>query len=396
MKLHRADKSRISIFGILLLLILSGPSQAQPALGGAGKSGPSEVGVVTLKEEAIPVTLTSPGRAVAYQQAFIRPRVEGVIEEITYEPGRPVARDTVLFRLESDTYEANLAAAKAEVESARATLVSAETSFKRYESLLGSGITQEELDNADVARLQAKAALSVSEAALKLAQLNLSRTEIRSPIDGIADVSAVSIGAIVTANQADALTSVTQLDPIYVDVAESSARMQRMREQTNSGALSPDETRRIDLKLENGDIYELEGTLVTPGVQVSATTGTVNIRFQFDNPDRKILPGQFLRAEATLGTSKAILVPQRATSRAANGDLTAFIVKDGKAVSTTLSESGSYANGWIVTQGVEAGDQLIVDGLRNLREGSEIKPVPVTIDEDGVVHDQAQPATPAR
>jgi membrane fusion protein, multidrug efflux system len=170
--------------------------------------------------------------------------------------------------------------------------------------------------------------------------------------------------------------------------------MMRVRERIDEGSLSPGDRIGFRLVLETGAVLEGEGTLVTPGTSVSATTGTVDFRIQFDNPDRQVLPGQFLRVEATLGTSEGIVVPQRATSRAANGALTAYVAREGAARQVTLTTTGTHANGWIVTEGVEPGDLLIVDGLGSLRDGAEVTTVPVEIDEQGVVHDLAPEEEP--
>lgn len=375
----------------LLVLALSVPvslGQAQGAHAqGRPAAGPTEVGVVALQAEDVPYTVTLPGRAVAHDQTEVRPRVEGVIEEVAYTAGASVSAGDLLFRLDTDTYAAALDAAKASKASAEATLAAATSTVTRYRKLNGVGITQSDLDTAEASLAQAQATLASSDAALKTAQLNLDRTEIRSPIDGIVDVPAFSVGALVTANQSDPLTTVTLMNPIYVDVQESSARMLRVRDRIATGTLQPMDPMGIALTLETGTTYQGSGTLVSPRSEVSTTTGSVDFRIQFDNPDRLILPGQFLRVALTLGTTQAILVPQRATSRSSDGSLTAFIASEGKAKQVTLTSSGAYRNSWIVTEGVTVEDKLIVDGLRNLKAGAEITTIPVTINDDGLVED---------
>ncbi|WP_425049681.1 efflux RND transporter periplasmic adaptor subunit [Psychromarinibacter sp. S121] len=361
---------------------------ATPALAQMpGMGGPTQVGVIELEEARVPYSVTLPGRAVAFEETDIRPRVAGVISEIVYEPGTEVLVGDVLFRIEGDTFAADLAAAEATVASAEASVSAAETTLARYETLSGTGVTAETVENARVTLAQAEATLSSARAARDLAQLNLDRTEILSPIKGIADISNVSVGALVTANQTDALTTVTRINPIYVDVQESSRRIQLIRDRISAGTLAPGEELDVTLQLETGLSYEIPGSLVTGGTSVSTTTGTTIVRFQFDNPDQDILPGQFLRVDITLGDTPAILVPQRATSRAADGTLTAFVAVDGEAVERTLTETGVYQNAWIVTEGVADGDMLIVDGLTNLTAGAEVQTVPVTISADGVVSD---------
>lgn len=373
----------VSGIALALLAVTSVGAQERPA------AGPKAVGVIEISREPVPYVVELPGRAVAYEQADIRPRVEGMVVEIPYTPGREVAVGDVLFRLERDSYAADETAAEAAVSQAESALQAAQVTLERYRRLEGAGVTQETVDEAQVAELQAEATLKSAQASLQSAQLNLDRTDIRSPIAGVADVPAISVGALVTAAQTDALTTVTRLDPIYVDVAESSARMLRVRERIKDGSLKPGDRIGIQLTLENGKVYASTGEVVSPGVLVSQTTGTVNIRVKFPNPNRDIMPGQFLRLEATLGTTEGILVPQMATSRSSTGVLTAFVVRDGKAIEVTLTDAGSYRNSWIVTDGLDAGETLIVDGLKDLRNGDAVTTTAVTVGDDGLTHPAA-------
>ncbi|AYF02921.1 efflux RND transporter periplasmic adaptor subunit [Paracoccus yeei] len=360
-----------------------------------GPDGPTPVGVVTTAEEDVPRTVTLPGRAIAYQQTAIRPQVGGEILEIVYDPGRPVRAGDVLFRIDPETLAAALAAAEASVAGAEASLTQAQNTVTRYRRLEGSGVSAVDRANAEVALKQAEADLAAARAARDAAQLSLDRTAILSPLDGMADVPQVSVGDLVTANQSEALTTITQLDPIYVDVSESSARLMRSRAGGSAGQLIRTGAVQTRLTLETGEEYQGEGRLVSPGIAVSPTTGTVPIRLRFNNPDLRILPGQFLRVQMTLGSTRAVLVPQRATSRASDGTLTAFVVRDGRAQQVVLSEQGSYRNNWIVTQGISPGEQLILDGLDDLRAGTEVAPVPVQIDAQGVVREIAAPGPAA-
>lgn len=390
---NRAARSLTAAIRALPLLALLGaaPALAQPA--GMGARGPAKVGVIELSEDSVPYTVTLPGRAVASEETDIRPRVAGVISEIAYQPGRRVEVGDLLFRIEGDTFAADLAAAEAALASAQAAADAARTTLERYERLSGTGVTIEEVDSARVSMTSAEATVRSAEAARDLAKLNFERTEIRAPITGIVDIAAVSVGALVTANQTNALTTVTRIDPIFVDVQESSKRIQEIRDRIDAGTLSPGDALQVTLQLETGASYSAPGELVSPGVTVSTTTGTTGFRFRFDNPDRQILPGQFLRVDITLGTTRAILVPQRATSRSADGTLTAFVAVDGKAVKRTLTEVGSHENAWIVTNGVTAGEMLVLDGLTTLADGADVETVPVVLSKDGVVSDAA-PATP--
>lgn len=366
----------------------------QPALAQQHRrtSGPTAVGVMTTAEADVPYTVTLPGRAIAYQQTAIRPQVGGEILEIAYDPGRPVAAGDLLFRIDPETLAAALAAAEARVAGAEASLTQAQNTVTRYRRLEGSGVSAVDRANAEVALKQAEAELAAARATRDADQLALDRTQIVSPIDGMADVPQVSVGDLVTANQSEALTTITRLDPIYVDVSQSSAQILRIRAKMNAGQLISDGEVETRLTLETGQEYRGLGRVVSPGIAVSPTTGTVPIRLRFDNPDRMILPGQFLRVEMRLGTTRAVLVPQRATRRGSDGRLTAFVARDGTAQQVVLTEQGSFRNNWVVTHGIAAGEALILDGLDGLRVGTEVRTVPVEIDAEGVVRETAAPA----
>ncbi len=373
---------------LAVLATLALPAAGQQGGGGDGApDGPTEVGVITLEPTQVPYTVTVPGRAVAFEQVDIRPRVAGVISEILYNPGRPVKVGDPLFRIDGDTYAADLKAAEAKVAGARAALTAAEATLVRYEQLQSRSVTVEDVDSARVKAAETEAALSAAEAARDLARLNLERTEIRSPIAGVPYVAAVSVGAIVTVNQSEALTTVTRLDPIYVDIEESSRRLQENRDRFAVGTLQPGHSVDFSLILETGKTYDRKGELVASGISVSPTTGTTALRLKFDNPDRAILPGQFLRVTVTRGTTTALLVPQRATSRGSDGRLTAFVAVEGRAEKRILTETGSFQNAWIVVEGVRAGENLVIDGRTDLAEGAAVSPVAVTITPEGVVQD---------
>ena len=372
----------------LLLLACALAAGAQTPPGGGG---PRKAGVIELARGVVPVEVTLTGQATAVEDASVRPLVDGVITAILYEPGREVAAGAPLFAIDSQTYQASVAAAEANLRSAEAAVGPARAALQRYEKLVGTGVTAEALENARMTLAQAEAAVAVAEASLQTARIALDRTTIRSPVAGVPDVAEVSVGDLVTANQPDLLTTITQLDPIYVDVSESSARMLRNRNRFNAEQLMTNGRVQTQLILETGEEYLGTGRIVSPGITVSSTTGTVPIRLQFDNPRRIILPGQFLRVKVTLGSTRAVLVPQRATSRASDGTLTAFVARDGEAAQVTLIETGSYRNNWVVVQGIGPGEALILDGLDKLRAGADVTTVPVTIDAQGVVREATAP-----
>ena len=400
----RTKSTSWALGAALVVLLSAGQTIAQGAAGGRGQpQGPREVGVMPVTQESVPYVVTLPGRAVAVQETAIRPQVGGEVREIVYNPGQPIKTGDTLFRLDPETLAAALAAAEAGVAGAEASLTSATAMVERYRKLERSSVSSVDLSDAQVALAQAQADLKAAEAARDTAELALRRTTILSPIDGVPDVAAVSIGDLVTANQSEAMTTITQLDPIYIDVNESSARILRNREKIEAGNLLTNAGGETSARLilETGEPFNGTGRMVSPGVTVSPTTGTVPIRLEFPNPQRLILPGQFLRVDMTIGTTRAVLIPQRATRRASDGTLTAFVARDGTAQQVTLAEAGSYKNSWIVTQGITEGELVILDGLENLRAGAEIKPVPVELDANGVVRNlpasdqSANAATPA-
>ncbi|MES2432363.1 MAG: efflux RND transporter periplasmic adaptor subunit [Pseudomonadota bacterium] len=386
---------KIGYLALISLLFVATQVAAQTPPGGAAQ-GPASVGTVIVQTVDVPYIRTLPGRAVAFETGEIRARVSGVVEEILYTPGDKLKPGDPMFKIEDTTYVAAFASAKAALAGAMVQRDTTQATVDRYMTLQGSAVSKADLQTAQASAAAAVASYAAAQAAVDVAQLDLDRTTVRSPIEGIAGIATVSIGALVTANQADALATVTRLDPIYIDVSDSSAGMLRIRAQIDDGSLKLGTKVGVALVLEDGTTYDGEGTVVVLGNVVSATTGTFDLRVQFNNPKRLILPGQFLRVKLTLGTTSAKLVPQRATGRTSDGTLTVFVAKDGVAKKVALTSSGSQDNAWIITGGIEDGDLVIVDGLTNLRDGAAIKPVPVTIDADGVVHDEAAAADAAK
>lgn len=393
-----AGKMRRGLCGVIgAALVLAGGIAFGQA--GPGPKGPRPVGVVTMAQQEVPRIFTLPGRAVAHQEADIRPRVEGIVTEILYEAGKPLAAGAPMFRIDPSAYQASLAQAEADVASASAVVPEAQAALDRAQRLLGSGSTQVTLESAQATLDQARAALQSAEAAADLARMQLSWTTIASPIAGMASVAAVSVGDLVTAGQTTAMATVTQLDPIEVDVYETSARMLRMRAEIQAGKLLRNEKVQATLTLENGETFSSEGAMVAVGSTVSTTTGSVDFRFRFPNPDNRVLPGMFVRGQVALGHFRAYLVPQMAATRGNDGKLTAYVVVAGKAQARKLVDDGVYRNHWIVREGLAEGEQLVVNGLTGLTAGAEVAPVVVTVDDQGVARDlppaQGETAKPA-
>ncbi|MGE6742794.1 efflux RND transporter periplasmic adaptor subunit [Allorhizobium pseudoryzae] len=372
---------------------------AGPGAGAqAGARPPAKVSVVSLEAKEQPLTRVLPGRAVAFREADVRPRVNGMIEEIAFKEGSEVKAGDLLYRIDDDTYRAALEEAKATLAKAEASVPSAQANFNRYERLVNSGATQIEYENARVSLLQAQADVAQAKAALQTSEINLGYTEIHAPFDGVTTISTVSIGNIVTANQTTALTTLRQLDPIYVDLNDSSANLLELRSAIAAGRLKGNTTEAdIRLTLEDGTQYPITGKVDMSELAVSQTTGTYQIRAVFDNPDNLILPGMYVRATVIVGYEKGFLIPQRAATRNATGALTAmFATADNKVEARVFDNSQLSGNNWLVTSGIQDGDRLIVDGLQKIAPGAAIEPVAATINEQGLVTQTAtSPAAPA-
>ncbi|MDR6820595.1 membrane fusion protein (multidrug efflux system) [Neorhizobium sp. 2083] len=388
------------ILSLLLTVALAACSDSsqKPAGNGAAGGGPQRppqpVSVVIMKKSEQPITAILPGRAAPFQIADIRPRVTGEIKQIAFKQGSEVKAGDLLYKIEDSTYAAEVAQAKATVSKAEASIPSAQANLSRYERLVNSGATQIEYENARVTLLQAQADVAQANAALNAAQINLDLTEIRAPFDGVTSISNVSIGNIVTANQTTALTTLRRLDPIYIDLIDSSTNLLELRSAMASGRLSGDPRKAdIRLALEDGTDYPMTGKLDMADMAVSETTGTYQIRALFDNPRDMILPGTYVRATVTLGNESGYLIPQRAATRNARGELSAkFVTTDGKVETRIFPTSGVSGNSWLVTQGVADGDRLIVDGFQWIADGAAVQPVEATIDDKGFVVEAPKPA----
>lgn len=356
--------------------------------GPQAPQGPVRAGVVTLERAQVPVTVPLTGQAAAFSEAQIRPLVSGLVTGILYDAGAEVRSGDPLFRIDPRTYEANLASAEAQLASANAAVPAAQATVDRFDRLAGTGVTQADVDTARVNLLQAQAAIRQAEAAVDTARIDLDRATIVSPIDGVASISEASVGDLVTSGQTDALTTVTTLDPIYVDLAQSSAQMLQTRARIASGDMEEGDQLHIALRLENDEGYDGTGIVRAISSTVSTTTGTVRMRVEFGNPDHLILPGMFVRALVTLGSANAFLIPQLAAGLEADGTISIWTLDaDNHAREVRLTSIGSTDNAWIVPQGLENGTRLLVDNIDTMTEGTEIEPVPVSIDDRGVITD---------
>jgi membrane fusion protein (multidrug efflux system) len=365
----------------------------------AGGAMPAaEVGFVVLKAQSVPRYAQLSGRVLAHATAEIRPQIDGIIQSIDFREGRQVKAGDILFKVRDAKFSAAYAAAAAVLSRAEATEQSAQATFDRNERLQSqSAVSQQALDEARAALLQAKADVESAKASLETARIDLDNTTIKAPIDGIIGTATVSVGSLVTQNQTDALATIRQIDPVNVDLVDTSANLLNIRQDVEAGRLGREGegAPSVTLTLENGADYKQAGTISLATVNVSESTGTFTLRASFPNPERILLPGMFVRASVDLGSMpNAFLVAQRAVQRSGTGDPIAYVVSaDSKVEQRKLSTGGTSGNNWIVTEGLKDGDRLIVDGFQKISAGASVTPVEATIDEDGVVKQSL--ATPA-
>lgn len=374
-----------------VLLMLAFVTACQPSTpSGPPPAGKVQVGYVTLQPTAVPRTMELPGRVVALATAEIRPQVAGIVRRIAFKEGGVVKAGDVLYELDDAKFKAAYAAAAAAVKKAEAATAGARTAFERNEKLSESNaVATQTVDDSRSTLLQAEASEEAARADLDTARINLEDATIRAPIGGMIGVSTVSVGALVTENQTDALATVRQIDPINVDLVDSSANLLRIREEVDSGQLGHQTGKppAVTLTLENGKPYGTPGTISLTEMVVSETTGTFTLRATFPNSQRVLLPGMFVQASVDLGTlNNAFLVPQRAVTRGDDGVATIYVVSaDNKAQAKRITTTATSGNSWIVTDGVSSGDRLIVDGFQKFSDGAEVEPIEATIDDDGVV-----------
>ena len=346
-----------------------------------GTQGPVEVGVVTIAPERVVLTTELPGRTSAYLVAEVRPQVNGIIQKRLFVEGADVRAGELLYQIDPAQYQAAYDQAAAALAVAEANLPAARSRAERFKGLVAiNAVGQQDYDDAAAALARAEAAVAASRATLESARINLAYTPVRAPIAGRVGRSSVTVGALVAAYQPVPLAVIQQLDPIYVDVTQSSAEMLRLRRALESGTLRRDAEGygKVRLLLEDGTPYPLAGTLKFADVTVDASTGSVILRLVFPNPDEVLLPGMFVRAVVEQGVDDAaILAPQQGVTRNPRGEPIALVVgADGKAEQRRLEVVRAIGDSWVVTKGLAAGDRLIVDGLQRVRAGAEVSAVP--------------------
>jgi membrane fusion protein (multidrug efflux system) len=368
------------LLGLLALLALAGCGPKQQSA-----PPPAEVGIVTLA--AGPVTLETEltGRTNATLQSDVRPQVSGIIKARLFEEGALVRAGQQLYQIDPALYRDARDQAVAQLQSARATAVSAQAKAARYSGLRDiEAVSRQAIDDAVAAAGEARAAVALAQANLQTARTNLGYTTIAAPISGRIGRSTVTPGALVTAGQADALATIQQLDPIYVDITQSSAKLLELRHSLARGSVLP-ASATVRLTLEDGSLYPLSGRIEFTEVNVDETSGTVTIRARFPNPQGVLLPGMFVRVQMQQGVvPQAILAPQQGISRDPKGNATALVLAAGNKVELRqVVAARAIGNTWLITSGLKAGDRLIVEGTAKARPGAVVKPVAVDLAKGG-------------
>lgn len=364
----------ISISLSLWLLMVARKTSAIPP-----SEPPVKVGVMTLKSEPITLTSELPGRAAAYRNAEVRPQVAGIIQKRLFTEGDEVKAQQPLYQIDPALYLAELKRTTAALARAKAQLRSTALLVQRYRPLADSrAISSQDYDDVIVAHQQAQADVQAAEAACETARINLEYTQMLSPIDGVIGRSAVTEGALVTAQQSAAVATIQQIDPIYIDVTQSSAQLLRLKNAQARGTLTPGDERwlaSVTLTLEDGSRYAHQGKLQFSEISVDRSTGSVVLRAMFPNPQRQLLPGMFVRARLVDGVAPTggLLVPQRGVTHNPLGDATALVVDDsGKVTLRAIKTERALGNQWLVSAGLSAGEKVIVEGTQQVRPGSQV------------------------
>ena len=341
---------------------------------------PPQVGVIVVAPQPVERKTELPGRISAVLSADVRPQVTGIIQTRLFTEGSEVTQGQQLYQIDPAVYQAAYDSAMATLQHDEVALTNARARAQRYETLLKTNtVNRQDYDDAQAIAQEDEATIAVARAAVQQAQINLLYTKVLSPIAGHIGRSAVTPGALVTANQPTALATVTALDPIYVDLNQSSMTLLRLEQELAAGQLerAGDGAAKVSLKLEDGTSYPLPGALQFTEVTVDAGTGTVLIRAKFPNPQHLLLPGMYVHAEVEEGINRnAMLLPQQAVSHNSHGDPTVLLVGADNKVEVRVIQTGpAVGNQWVVTGGLKPGESVVVDGLQNARPGGTVQPV---------------------
>ncbi|MEQ7414303.1 efflux RND transporter periplasmic adaptor subunit [Xanthomonas campestris pv. campestris] len=388
---------RLPLLAVAASVLIS--ACGSPPGGPPPQQGTPVVGVITVRPQPVTLTTQLPGRTVPYLIAEVRPQVGGIVQTRQFTEGGDVKAGQTLYQIDPATYRASYASAQATLAKAQANLRTARLKADRYKELVQiKAISQQEGDDTAATLGQAEADVAAGKASVETARINLAFARMDAPISGRIGRSSVTPGALVTANQATALTTIQQLDPIYVDVTQPSAAVLRLKKAMARGDLARagDDAAQVSLVLEDGSTYPLQGRLAFSDVTVDQNTGSISLRAVFPNPDADLLPGMYVRAVLQEGVkAQGVLVPQQAVTRNGAGKPTAFVVgADNKLQLRVLETDRAVGDQWLVRSGLKTGDQLVVDGLSRARDGVQVKTVPWQPTSASVAGSPSAPAAP--
>lgn len=382
-----ARKAALQAAGVAALLLVAGCGKKQTQHAAA----PPHVGIIVVHTQPVARTTELPGRTAAVLTSEIRPQVSGVVLKRLFTEGGEVKAGQQLYQIDPAIYQANYDSAEATLKHDEAALTADQLKAKRYKPLAAAqAISLQDYDDALAAVQEDEANIASAKAAIEQAKINLRYTKVNAPISGTIGASQVTPGALVTADQTAPLDTITQLNPIYVDLNESSTTWLRLKQEADSGQLetASDGSAKVSLQLEDGSTYPQTGKMQFAEVNVNQTTGTVLVRAIFPNPQHLLLPGMYVHAELDEGVNKdGILIPQQAVSRNIHGDATVLLVgADNKVSLKIIDVNGNVGSDWIVSGGLKPGDRVIVDGLLKARPGETVVPVDETASFEPAAH----------
>ncbi|TSK08205.1 MAG: efflux RND transporter periplasmic adaptor subunit [Geobacter sp.] len=374
---------RAQLLSVVLMLggslVLAGCGKKQQPAG--PPQGPPEVGVIEIQPQRVALTTELPGRTSPYLIAEVRPQVTGIIQKRVFTEGSDVKAGQVLYQIDPATYQAAYASAKAAEARAEANVLPAKLKEERFRELVKiNAVSKQDYDSAYAALKQAEADVASAKAQVESARINLAYTRVTAPISGRIGRSSVTDGALVTANQAAPLATIQQLSTMYVDVTQSSSDMLKLKQSLAQGLMKRDKggEARVKLLLEDGTAYPVTGTLKFSDVTVDQSTGSITVRALFPNPKQTLLPGMFVRAVLEEGVNEAaILVPQRGVTRNAAGQAIVMVVgAENKVEPRPVQVARTVGDNWLVSGGLKAGDKVILEGIQKARPGTQVKMVP--------------------
>ena len=365
---------------VAVMAIFAGCGQKPNAQAGAGGMPPGEVGVITIAPERISISNELPGRLEATRIAEVRARVAGIILKRSFREGSEVKAGDVLYRIDPATFQAAYDSAQATLAKTQATLTQSTLKAQRYKPLVEvNAVSKQEYDDAVAAQKQAEADVAAAKASVQTAGLSLGYATVTAPISGRIGRALVTEGALVGQGESTQLAVVQQLDPIYVNLTQSSTDLLKLQQAMANGQLKTvgKDKAKVTLVTEDGRAYPLPGKLLFSDVSVDANTGAVTLRAEFPNPNRTLLPGMFVRAQLEQAVNEqAIVVPQQAVLRDMNGSTVLVVGEDNKVAARSVQTGAAQGNNWIVTEGLKAGDRVIVEGLQKTKPGAPVKAVP--------------------